>query len=116
MKPIEPDNLLDYIPMPVIASKVGADGNIILLKPRFKPFWLRRIAKRLKQPDTLNIHLDIRGSRVWQHIDGCTTLGAIALKLPDDEDETRDGKLMRLAHFIRILDENDFIKLKKSVC
>jgi len=107
------ENLLNYIPVPVVASKDGGDGNIVLLKPRFKPLWLRRLVVRLKQPDTLKIHLDQQGSQVWRLVDGHSTLGAIALKLPNEAGENNEGKLMRLVYFVRLLKENRLIKLDK---
>ena len=106
------NNFLDWVPSVRVASKAGSEGHVIVLKPRFKAFWLRRLSLRLGRPDTLSIHLDEAGSRVWRLIDGRRTVEAMAKQLPDVEGETSEVKLSRLVTFLTQLRQNGLIELK----
>ncbi|MCK5145713.1 PqqD family protein [bacterium] len=103
---------MDYVPIPLIASKEGGDGNVILLKPRFKAFWLRRLLIKTGRHDTLKIHLDGNGSRVWRLIDGSRTIEAIGLFMQNQPNESDEVKLSRLIYFVRTLMQNQFIRLQ----
>ncbi|MCF7886122.1 MAG: PqqD family protein [Candidatus Marinimicrobia bacterium] len=107
-------NLEEVIPRPLVDSKVEENGNITLLKPKFKNRFLKKyILPRLKSKH-FKIHLDKIGSAVWKHIDGQKTGVEIAKKVNQEIDEDLDPLYQRLAIFLSALENNNFIEYKKN--
>ncbi len=74
----QPVNLLDLKPVRLVESERTDDDRVVLLKPKFSWGPLKKLLQpRLKRP-YYKIHLDEIGTFVWDHIDGETTVGAMA--------------------------------------
>lgn len=104
-------NLLEMYPAPAIRWEQEEDGLITLFTPRFSNKWMvKHVLPRMKNQD-LKIHLDEFGSRVWQQIDGRTTVLQIANNLYEEFGEKVEPVYDRLGLFINHLARRQFISL-----
>jgi hypothetical protein len=53
-------------------------GLVVLLKPRFRSRWLRRLLAPAPDRQYVKIHLDEIGSWVWDHLGEAETVGDLA--------------------------------------
>jgi len=104
-------NLLDLVPVRVLASETGEDGLVCMLKPRFtNRLLVRYLVPRLSSPDA-RIDLDAFGSHVWERIDGAATVRDIGLSLREAFGEEVEPVFQRVGIFCRQLAANRFIRL-----
>ena len=106
-------NALDLIPLPRCEWTCGDDGRVTLVVPRFKQEWLLKLIRRLKRSETVKVHLDETGSRVWREIDGKRSIEEIGKSLDAKEDETVQQRYERLSAFMMILHRNQFVAFRE---
>jgi hypothetical protein len=101
---------LALVPIQVLASEPGEQGNLILLRPKIlSPRWAWLLGM-MKKP-TFRVKLDGRGTTVWQACDGERTVAqvvqTVAETFPEEPDTTQ-----RTALFIRELALGGFVRLE----
>ncbi|MFW6160453.1 MAG: PqqD family protein [Acidobacteriota bacterium] len=108
-----PVNLLDLIPERKTKWE-NKEGQIILLKNKFKnPLLVKHLLPRMKNP-YYRIKLDRIGSEVWGLCDGKKTVHEIGECLQQRFQEKIDPVYDRLALFLQTLERNHFILFKKN--
>ena len=106
-------NLLELIPVKYIQWERNQDGLITLFKPKYRhPFLIKHLVPRLKRP-LYKINLDEIGSYFWGNCDGSRTIKEIAVLQKEKFGEKVEPLYNRIALFIRTLEKNRFIQLKK---
>ncbi|HEY3356520.1 MAG TPA: PqqD family protein [Polyangia bacterium] len=106
-------NLLDLAPTREVGAERTAEGRVVLLRPRFKSGPLARwVQPRLRRP-YYRIHLDDIGTFVWDHIDGATTVGAIADGARAEFGERIEPVYERLHLFLQQLEQGKMIKIPR---
>lgn len=100
---------LAAIPVRVLASEPGEDGNLVLLRPKIlSPRWAWLL--RLMKKPVYRVKLDARGTAVWRACDGTRSIGRVAdlvgQAFPGEPDAT-----FRTALFLRELARGKFIDL-----
>ena len=100
---------LALVPVQVLASESGEDGNLVLIRPKIlSPRW-GWVLKLMRKP-IFRVKLDARGTAVWQACDGVRTVAqvvqVIAATFPTEPDTT-----LRTALFIRELARGGFVRL-----
>jgi hypothetical protein len=110
MKKSPESNLLDYIPVQLVAWQENTETNlIVLLKPKFNNKILKKyFLPQLKNPN-FRVNLDEYGSRVWKLIDGSRTVLQIAENLEETFGESVEPVYERVGNFMRSLENNKFI-------
>ncbi len=110
----ESKSFLDFIPVKVekIETNLKADGFVDLIIPR-DGFLDRTVRKIAKTPDKKVISLDLLGSSVWKAIDNYRNVGDIAMVIKEEFGEDADPLYDRLLPFINLLNNNEFISLKR---
>ena len=68
----------------------------------------------VKKPYTSDIELDEIGSRVWQYIDGSTTVYDITKKLSEKYGENFDPKYERVSMFLNYMNKKGWISFEKG--
>jgi hypothetical protein len=111
-------NFLDLIPEKNCQWDKTEDGRSYLLVPRFKNRWMKKIALKLGRTEYVKVYFDEIGTRVWNLIDGRTTVERIGKHMEADT-EKENGKPMekvyeRLTDFLSTLARNKFIHLKNG--
>ena len=105
-------NLLDFTPVRLIEWEQVDDERVVLLVPKFThSFWVRWLVPLLRRPN-FRVKLDERGSLVWLHCDGHTTVGEIGERLHEQFGEEAEPLYERLVVFIRMIKQQDFIKFE----
>jgi len=99
----------EVVPRPLVKSEISSEGQVILLKPKFRNPWLRRhLEPRMRHP-YYRITLDEIGTAFWQLMDGQTD----ALKIAQKMEVELGGKIHptyeRLGLFLRMLKNSNFI-------
>jgi len=103
-------NLLDLIPRKILSDEVNVDGNIIILKPKFRNKLMKKfVVPKLKNP-FYKVKLDEFGSFVWRQIDGNLTVEEIGEKLKTNFKENIEPVYERLSVFIQSLERYRFIE------
>jgi len=109
----EDQNLLTLVPVQNQESEVNGEKVIILL-PKFRHPWLRRvIVPRLKKP-FFRIELDEIGSAVWQAMDGKRTVQEIASILQDRFGDGIEPVYDRLGIFLSSMLDGDMIRFAET--
>ncbi|MWV43452.1 PqqD family peptide modification chaperone [Paenibacillus sp. HJL G12] len=106
----ESPNLLDMVPVLTnrIASVQTNEEKVTLLLPRRS--WLeRQSVKWLKQPSTIQIHLDDLGSAVVIRCCGEQSVGEIADGIRERFGESAEPLLPRLSKFMEVLEANGLL-------
>lgn len=110
------NNLLEYIPVkanPYIDEKREENSNITLVIKRqgkLDKLLLKIFRKAHKE---LYVHLDEIGSYTWENIDGKRTVYELAKEFMTSYSVEEIEALNRMGTFIRILNNNKFIRLIK---
>lgn len=105
-------NFLKFIPKR--SEKITSeeiDGLVTLIIPRDK-LLESLVRKIMNTPKYTKIQLDALGSGVWKNIDDKTNVGEIAQKLEAEFGEKAKPLYKRLVHFMKVLNNNDFIRLE----
>ena len=102
-------NLLALIPVRNIKWETSEDGNVVLLRPKYRHAFLARILLPLMKKPHFKIKLDDIGSYFWQNCDGSRTVKEIA-----DLQEQKFGEEVkplydRISTFLQTLQRNRFI-------
>ena len=79
--------------------EINAETNLVVIKkPKFKNSYLKKyLLPKLKNPN-FSVNLDKIGSFVWQHIDGKSSFGDIAIKMSAEFGELIEPVNDRLGH------------------
>lgn len=102
--------MYDLIPHSMVQSETTPDGQIILLKPKFKnAFLVKHLMPRLKRP-YFRIHLDEIGTATWQKIDGRRSAGLIAEEINRERGATVEPMFERISLFLHRLQKGDLIE------
>ena len=104
----QPDNLLNYIPVPSVDWERDED-KIHLLVPKFRAKWLLNLCGRVGVNSRMRLHLDQYGSCVWEACDGKNTVYDIGQILIARFGNNVDPVYDRLGQFILHLARNNFI-------
>lgn len=110
----EKDNLLDYVPVKYdkIETKINDNGLVDIIIPR--DGWFDSLIRKIaKTPDKKVISLDSLGSGVWNAIDNKRNLYDISKIIKNEFGADADPLYDRLSSFIRLLSNNEFIKLNR---
>ncbi|UCH94334.1 MAG: PqqD family protein [Candidatus Aminicenantes bacterium] len=105
-------NFLDLIPEKNCQWEKTEDGRTSLVVPRFKNPFMKKIALKLGRSEFIKIHLDSLGSKVWDLIDGSTTVERIGKLLEEEKQEATHQLYERLTKFLSILSQHKFIRLR----
>ncbi|MFQ5877670.1 MAG: PqqD family protein [Acidobacteriota bacterium] len=105
-----PRNLLEMIPERAREWRLGEDGRVRVLVPRYGDTALGRwIAARVGRPH-ISVRLDEIGGEVWRACDGISTVGRIADGLQQRFGDRVAPLHQRLASFLRELERSRFIR------
>ncbi len=105
-------NLLELTPIRNIKWKTDDQGNIILLKPKYRnPFLAKHVLPRMKHP-FYRVKLDEMGSFFWKNCDGKNNVKEIARLHREKFGDDAEPVLDRISLFIQDLDRNRFITFK----
>ncbi len=109
-------NLLDLIPVQTCdwSYQEKSPELVRILKPRFDSKLGKRFGKRFNVKETFNINLDEYGTAIWRLIDGQLTVGELGEILATQFGDKVEPLFPRLAQFLRILEGQHAIELKKS--
>lgn len=107
-------NLLELIPSRLVQFKEDENGRMILLIPRFKKEWVKKLFLPKSKDPNIHISLDEFGSVVWNHCDGRKTVAQIAGFLQAQFGEKVDPVHERVAMFIQHLLRQRFISLEPT--
>ncbi len=110
----EKDNLLDYVPVKVekIETYINDNGLVDIIIPR--DGWFDSLIRKIaRTPDKKVISLDSLGSGVWNAIDNERNLYDISKIIKNKFGADADPLYDRLSSFIRLLSNNEFIKLNR---
>ena len=103
-------NLLDLIPQKKLTDEVNENGNITVLKPKFRNKFLKKyVVPKLKSP-FYKVKLDEFGSFVWRQINGKLTVEEIGKKLKTNFDKDIEPVYDRLSEYIQSLERYRFIE------
>ncbi len=112
----EPEkNYLDFVPerSAQIEWRRLDDGTVQLTIQR-TGFFNRVSQKVFGAPEYSYIDLDNLGSFVWQQIDGVRTVHEIGQEVEKDFGDSAAPVYERLAEFMKMLQNNNFIYIKNS--
>lgn len=105
-------NLLEMVPERNREWRLGADGAVRVLEPRFGASRLGRwLAGRLGAAP-IEVRLDSLGTAVWEACDGTTTVGEMLARLRQRFGPALEPADERLARFLRELERTRFITWK----
>lgn len=103
---------LAAVPVQDLSTEPGADGAVVLLRPKIlspRWGWLLRLMKK----PTYRVRLDARGTAVWRACDGTRTVAGVievvAATFPEEADTT-----LRTALFLRELVRGGFLRLHRE--
>ena len=103
-------NLLDLIPIKILKNEQSEDGNVTVLKPKFKnKFMAKYVVPKLKSP-CYKVKLDEFGSYVWRLIDGKLTVEEIGKKMQENYQDAVEPVYERLSIFIQSMQRYRFIE------
>jgi hypothetical protein len=105
-------NFLNLIPEINCRWESDQEGKVYLLVPRFKNYWMKKIALKLGKSELVKIFLDEIGTRSWQLIDGRRTVREIGEYMEENMGDTVKPVYERLIEFMSILFRNKFILFK----
>ena len=106
-------NLLDLAPTRAVTEERTPEGRAVLLRPKFHRGPLARFLQpRLRRP-YYRIHLDDIGTFVWDHIDGETTVGAIADSVRVQFGDRIEPVYDRLQLFLQQLEQGRLIRIPR---
>jgi len=101
------------IPTRTVTARNRDNGNLELLVPRFKGFWLGWLQRRLPSHRAhQRVVLDALGSRVWLAMDGEADVGQIAKTLVEAGDVEAQDLVSRVWMFVRAMASEGWVELK----
>ena len=103
-------NLLDLIPKKILTDEVNQNGNIIILKPKFRNKFMKKYVVPKLKSQFYKVKLDEFGSFVWKQIDGKLTVEEIGENLKANFKEDIEPVYDRLSVFIQSLERYKFIE------
>ncbi len=103
-------NLLELKPVRRREWEETADGNAVILIPKFPQPWMRWILRFLREKN-FRVNLDEFGTFVWRQCDGSTTVESIAEKFRDAYTDQKDI-YQRLNKFIAVLERDGLIRIQ----
>lgn len=107
-------NLLDLVPEKLCESAFDEEGRTIILAPRFKSRFGKKIFEPFIKDKYVKIHLDKIGTFVWNEIDGQKDVFELSKLLKEKFGEEIDPVYERIGKFLAIMKVNNFIKLKEK--
>jgi hypothetical protein len=110
---LEERNLLELTPYRFYKEETDADGNFIVLIPKFKNKYLvKYLAPKLKS-EFFRVQLDKFGSSVWGMLNGENSVKFIAEELVKKHGDEIQPIYDRLPKFIMMLHTNKLISFKE---
>lgn len=107
------ENYLEKIPERNKILVWNADENGMVTVDIENKGAVNTIAQKLfKKPRVSHIHLEEKGSFIWQAINGKDDITEIGKKVKEHFGDEAEPLYERLAEYIGILESNNFIKLK----
>ncbi len=92
-------NFLELIPIRKYNHEIDADGNVVILVPRFTGwFGTKYLQPRLKHP-SIKLSLDFTGTAVWLMTDGLLTVKEIIAKAEAQLGDTVQPASQRVTTF-----------------
>ncbi len=107
----EPLNLLELKPSRSLEWEDNADGEVVLLVPKFSAPLLRRWLLPLLPTPAFRVKLDSFGTFVWRRCDGVTPVSEIAAQLSRRFGPGVEPLYERIEVFLRKLQQNGFITI-----
>lgn len=106
-------NLLDTIPVPSahITTEWDADGCAVLVYPRFKRRWMRRLFLPKALSPYLHVRLEAHGTAVWRLLDGRRTVRQLITLLAGHFAGEADYP-SRVTAYLMQLQRDGFIRLQ----
>ena len=105
------DNYVEKIPTHNKTWELTKEG-LVEVTVENKGFYNTLAQKLFKKPRFSFIKLDEFGSFVWQEIDGQKTIYEIGQNLSKKHPKAGEKLYERLCGFIKILERNDYVKVK----
>lgn len=105
------NNYLERIPKHSKEIVWKRDEEYIVLQKQNKGFWNSLFQKILKKPETSLIHLDKKGSFIWENIDGKRSIYDIGQKLSEEFGDEVKPLYERLIFYINTLYRCKFIDI-----
>lgn len=107
------ENYLDYVPMISDKNTWDVEDGLVTVHMVHRGFYAKIAQKVFNRPKISHIHLDERGSYIFQQIDGVRTVGELAelMKARFGEDPALYN---RLVQYMRVLHNNGFIVYRKK--
>lgn len=111
MKPGDsaPVNLLELKPRRNVKWEFDAEGNAVLLVPRFSNRLLRAWLLPLLAKPNFRVKLDMMGTAFWRRCDGASTVLRISEQMSAQSGSDLDDVIERLGHFLARLEHEGFI-------
>lgn len=109
-------NFLDLVPVRVHEHSVNENGKIDILVPRFTNVYFKRALQTRKKGDYFIIHLDEKGSLIWNMIDGIRNTEEIASILQKEHEEKFqpvDETQTRVTNFLSLLYQERYITFRQ---
>ncbi len=107
------ENYLDYVPMISDKNTWDVEDEQVTVHMVHRGFYAAIAQKIFHRPKISHIHLDERGSYIFQQIDGVRTVGELAELMKEKFGE--DPALYnRLVQYMRVLHNNGFIVYRKK--
>ncbi len=104
-------NLLELTPEQLAPWETGANGNVVVLVPKFQhELLVKWIVPRLKYPH-VRVKLDKLGSFVWKQCDGRTTVAEMAARLRTEFEDSAGSAEDRIRTFLLMLEKSDLVNL-----
>ena len=107
------NNFLDYIPTHSDKVTWSLKDEAVVVDMYHKGFFPWIAQHFFHRPKVSHITLDIRGSFIWQRIDGKNSVGDIADMVKEEFGTDAEPLYDRLIQYMRILKNNKFITYVK---
>lgn len=107
------DNILERIPVRK-SNITWQDAEVITLIIHRDSLFEKIMHKIFKRADEIKVELEEFGSFVWKNCDGKNNIFQISEKVRDHFGEKAEPLVPRLVQYMKILNNNSFITLKRS--
>jgi hypothetical protein len=104
-------NYLDRVPARAVGHEEGAEGRLVLLRPKFMTGPLARLLQPRIPKQHFRVRLDDIGTAVWKLIDGERNVGQIADALVEPLGDRIEPRYERVSRFIHSLHKGSMITL-----
>ena len=106
-----PPNLLTLKPKRNLEWETQPDDNVVLVIPKFRHRLLVKWFVPMLAKPNIRLKLDERGSYVWMHCDGNTTVAKLGEEMATKYGESLDSTYERIGKFVQKLARDKFVDL-----